>query len=294
MLKARMVSKQLQDHLVLDQLDMDVKDGCIFGLIGSNGAGKSTLLRVMAGVYQPDMGCVTIDDQSIHNNPKYLSEILLISDDPFYFHKASLLDMKRFYQISHPDFNEEYYQKLIHRLHMNDRISLDNYSKGMKRQAFLILGLCCNPRYLLLDEAFDGLDPHMRMIFKKEIVSRLEDQKMSVVISSHNLREMEEICDCFGILECGKLITSGSMSERLDTLHQYQLAFQEEMEEEQFSHLPLLSCKVDSRVVHLIMEGEQAMLEAELKKLDPILMERLDVSLEEMFIFVMQERSDVL
>ena len=292
MLKVRMVSKQLQDHPVLDQLDMEVNDGCIYGLIGPNGAGKSTLLRVMAGVYQPDMGCVTIDDVAIHNDPSRLKDILLISDDPYYFRKASLLDMKQFYRISHPDFQEEYYQKLIRLMKLNDHIPLDRYSKGMKRQAFLILGLCCAPRYLLLDEAFDGLDPHMRMIFKKEIVERLEEKQMSVVISSHSLREMEEICDCFGILENGKLITSGSMGEWLDTLHQYQLAFKEEASADMFSHLPVLSCKVDSRVVTLILEGDSEILETELAKLQPVLMERLDVRLEELFVYALQERND--
>ena len=115
---------------------------------------------------------------------------------------------------------------------------------------------------------------------------------MSVVISSHSLREMEEICDCFGILENGKLITSGSMGEWLDTLHQYQLAFKEEASADMFSHLPVLSCKVDSRVVTLILEGDSEMLETELAKLQPVLMERLDVRLEELFVYALQERND--
>ena len=162
MLKVRKLEKRLQDHLVLKDLDMDVDDGCIYGLIGPNGAGKSTLLRVIAGVYQPDLGCVCIDEHNIHKEVEQRAQMLLIGDTPFYFHNATLHDMKKFYQIAHPQWDEAYYHRLIRMFDLDDHQSLDKYSKGMKRQGFLILGLCAAPRYLLLDEAFDGLDPHMR------------------------------------------------------------------------------------------------------------------------------------
>lgn len=292
MLKVRMLQKHLQDHLVLDELDMEVEDGCIYGLIGPNGAGKSTLLRVIAGVYQPDLGCVTIDDVKVHEHPSQLAQILLISDDPFYFHNASLLDMKKFYQIAHPNMDDEYYHHLITLFHIDDHAPLQNFSKGMKRQAFLILGLCASPRYLLLDEAFDGLDPHMRLLFKKEIAQRLEDRQMSVIISSHNLREMEEVCDRFGILEDGRLLTSGSVSERLHQVHRFQLAFKEEMREQAFQHIPILSLSIDSRIVNLVAEGDQEELETEIKKLSPVMLETLPVSLEEVFVYVMMKKEE--
>ncbi|NBJ64273.1 ABC transporter ATP-binding protein [bacterium c-19] len=293
MLKVCDLEKKLQNHLVLHQLNMDIEDRCIYGLIGENGAGKSTLLRVLAGVYECDHGCVMIDDQDLHKYPEKKAEILLIQDEPFYFHHATLSDMKHFYQIAHPDLDEAYYHKLITVFELDDRQPLYKFSKGMKRQAFLILGLCIAPRYLLLDEAFDGLDPHMRMMFKKEISERIEEKKMSVIISSHNLKEMEELCDCFGILENGKLLTSGSVSDKLHEVHRFQLAFAKPMDKEDFSELKLLSLQITASIVNLVAEGEEAEIKAFLKEKQPIMMEMLPVSLEEIFVFKMLNKTEV-
>lgn len=293
MLKVCDLEKKLQNHLVLHQLNMEIEDGCIYGLIGENGAGKSTLLRILAGVYECDHGCVMIDDQDLHKYPEKKAEILLIQDEPFYFHHATLSDMKHFYQIAHPDLDEAYYHKLITVFELDDRQPLYKFSKGMKRQAFLILGLCIAPRYLLLDEAFDGLDPHMRMMFKKEISERIEEKKMSVIISSHNLKEMEELCDCFGILENGKLLTSGSVSDKLHEVHRFQLAFTKPMDKEEFSELKLLSLQITSSIVNLVAEGEEAEIKAFLKQKQPIMMEMLPVSLEEIFVFKMLNKTEV-
>ncbi len=293
MLKVCDLEKKLQNHLVLHQLNMEIEDGCIYGLIGENGAGKSTLLRVLAGVYECDHGCVMIDDQDLHKYPEKKAEILLIQDEPFYFHHATLSDMKHFYQIAHPDLDEAYYHKLINAFELDDRQPLYKFSKGMKRQAFLILGLCIAPRYLLLDEAFDGLDPHMRMMFKKEISERIEEKKMSVIISSHNLKEMEELCDCFGILENGKLLTSGSVSDKLHEVHRFQLAFTKPMDKEDFSELKLLSLQITASIVNLVAEGEEAEIKAFLKEKQPIMMEMLPVSLEEIFVFKMLNKTEV-
>ncbi len=293
MLKVCDLEKKLQNHLVLHQLNMEIEDGCIYGLIGENGAGKSTLLRILAGVYECDHGCVMIDDQDLHKYPEKKAEILLIQDEPFYFHHATLSDMKHFYQIAHPDLDEAYYHKLINAFELDDRQPLYKFSKGMKRQAFLILGLCIAPRYLLLDEAFDGLDPHMRMMFKKEISERIEEKKMSVIISSHNLKEMEELCDCFGILENGKLLTSGSVSDKLHEVHRFQLAFTKPMDKEEFSELKLLSLQITASIVNLVAEGEEAEIKAFLKQKQPIMMEMLPVSLEEIFVFKMLNKTEV-
>lgn len=293
MLKVCDLEKRLQEQLVLHDFQMEIPDGCIFGLIGENGAGKSTLLRILAGVYECDKGCLMIDEFDLHKHTEKKADILLIPDDPFYFHNASLSDMKRFYRIAHPDFDEAYYHRLITLFDLNDKISLQKYSKGMKRQAFLILGLCIAPRYLLLDEAFDGLDPHMRMRFKKEIAERIEEKKMSVVISSHNLKEMEEVCDRFGILENGQLTTSGTMSEQLHEIHRFQLAFAKPVSEAEFNALQLLSIQIDSRIVNLVAQGDETEIQAFLKEKQPLMMEMLPVSLEEIFVFQMLKKEEV-
>lgn len=293
MLKVCELDKKLQNHHVLKSFNMEVTDGCIYGLIGENGAGKSTLLRTIAGVYECDNGYVMIDEYKLHEHPEKKADILLIQDEPFFFHNATLSEMKRFYQIAHPDLDEAYYHRLIHVFDIDDHMPLAKYSKGMKRQAFLILGLCAAPRYLLLDEAFDGLDPHMRMMFKKEISERIEAKKMSVIISSHNLKEMEEYCDCFGILENGSLITSGSVSDKLHEVHRFQLAFPRAMSEADFTDLNLLSIQVESKIVNLVAQGEEAEIKAYLTEKQPVMMEMLPVSLEEIFVFYMLKKEEV-
>lgn len=293
MLKTRVLKKAYGDCVVLNELNMEVADGCVYGLIGSNGAGKSTLLRVIAGIMKPELGCVTVDDISIYENPEGKSQVLLISDDPFYFFNASLKDMKDFYKISYPQLDEAVYQRLLRIFGLDEKQSLARFSKGMKRQAFLILGLAIAPRYLLLDEAFDGLDASIRRLFKKEISSRIEEKQMSVIISSHNLRELETICDCFGFLEKGHLITSGAMNETLDQIHKIQLAFKEAVTREQFANLDLMDLRIQSKIVNLVVKGNIEEITTELKQLMPVMMEVLPVGLEELFVYEMEQKEGI-
>lgn len=292
MLKARLLRKQLGDHMVLKELNLDIEDGSIFGLIGANGAGKSTLLRVLAGIYEPDLGCATIDDENIYDDPMKKQDILLIGDNPYYFFNATLKDMKNFYKMNYPNLDEEVYHDLIRNFSLDENKSIQNFSKGMKRQAFIILGLAIAPKYLLLDEAFDGLDPRMRLLFKRAITSRIEEKKMTVVISSHNLKEMENICDSFGILENGQVLTAGSMRETLDQIHKVQLAFSHVMAEETFASFLPLSLRIDSCVVKLVVKGNIDIIQAKLEELKPLMMEVVPVSLEEVFVYEMERRGD--
>lgn len=290
MLEAKQIKKVLDQQVVLHELDMQVMDGSIYGLIGPNGAGKSTLLRVLSGVYQAEEGGVFMDGQAVYDDPLRKCDILLISDDPYYFYNASLADMKSFYKVSYPDFDEELYYRLLQMLELDEKKPLQNFSKGMKRQSFLVLGLAIAPRYLLLDEAFDGLDPHMRLLFKKLIARRIEEKAMSVIISSHNLKEMQEVCDSFGMLEGGKLITSGMLDETLDQVHKIQMAFSREMSETAFQELQTMSIKMRSRIVNIVVKGDIEEIKKYLNTLCPIMMEVLPVSLEEIFVYEMENR----
>lgn len=294
MLKAHLLRKQLGDNVVLADVNMNIADGSIFGLIGPNGAGKSTLLRLIAGVYTPDLGCITMDDQKIQDVPELKKDILLISDDPFYFYNATLHDMKQFYKVSYPDFDEFLYQSLLRDFEINETISLSTFSKGMKRQAFIILGLAIAPRYLLLDEAFDGLDPLMRLRFKRAIMERIDEKKMSVVISSHNLREMEDICDSFAILQEGRLTTAGDMVEVLGQVHKFQMAFAKDVKEDAFAPLHVLSFQKESRVINLVAKGDAKEIEAYIQAMNPLMLEIINVSLEELFVYEMRRKVETL
>lgn len=290
MLKIRALSKRLGHKLVLDDVNLEIPTGSIFGLIGPNGAGKSTLLRVIAGIYKADLGSVSIDDKKVYDEPECKKDILLISDEPFYFFNANLHEMKEFYQAMYPQMDEEVYYHFIRAFNLDEFKSLHEFSKGMKRQSFLIIGLAIAPKYLLLDEAFDGLDPVMRLSFKRAVAQRIEEKEMSVIISSHNLRELEDFCDHFGMLEQGKVLTSGEVEALKGNIHKIQMAFSTNKTAADFAALDILSIRLDSRVVNLVVRGDIAKIENYLKTMEPLLLEILEANLEEAFIYEMERK----
>lgn len=290
MIKMRSLTKQFGSSLVLGDVNIEIPDGSVFGLIGPNGAGKSTLLRIMSGIMKPDIGCVLIDEEKVFDNPEVKKDILLISDDPFYFFNATIKEMKEFYQLWYPNFNEEVYYKFLKIFALDEKKPMKNFSKGMKRQSFIVLALAIAPKYLLLDEAFDGLDPIMRLTFKRAITKMIEEKEMTVIISSHNLRELEDICDSFGILENGVISTSGDIEETKDNIHKIQLAFKTEKTKEDFKDLDLLSINIQSRVVNIVVKGDIDKIRNYVNTMDPLMMEVLNVNLEEIFIYEMERK----
>lgn len=290
MININHVSKRFDTQIVLNDIHLTIEDGVIFGLIGPNGAGKSTLLRIIAGVYKSELGGVYLDDQKVYNEPSCKKDILLISDEPFYFFDATMKTMKEFYQVWYPSFDDAVYEKYVKLFHLDETKPLNNFSKGMRRQAYIIFGLAIAPRFLLLDEAFDGLDPMMRVHFKREIAKRIEEKKMSVIISSHNLEEMEEFCDSFGLLEEGTLRTAGNVVDVLGQVHKFQMAFAQEQQERTFQGLDILSISIESRVVYLVARGDVEKITSFLETLQPLMLEVLPANLEEVFLYEVGHR----
>ena len=290
MLNLSSITKQFQDTKVLEHVNLDIQEGSVFGLIGPNGSGKTTLLKIIAGIIKADLGCASIDHVKIFDNPDLKKEILLITDEPFYFFQSSLKDMKAFYQLWYPTLDEEVYQKYLNIFQLDETKPIKNFSKGMKRQAFIILALAIAPKYLLLDEAFDGLDPIMRLTFKRAISKMIEEKEMTVIISSHNLRELEDICDTFGILENYAITTHGYVDEAKDNIHKIQLAFSVAKTVEDFKELDIMSAKVTSRVVNLVVKGNLNEIKEYLNAMEPLMMEVLPVNLEEVFIYEMERK----
>ena len=169
MLKIENVTKKLGTQVVLDNCSLEIKDGSVFGLIGPNGAGKSTLLRCIADIYKCDSGTITVDGESIVENEYQKQNLLLMSDDPYYHYNATLAQMVEFYKVFYPQFDDEIYRKYLNIFKLNENKVMNNFSKGMKRQAFILIALAISPKLLLLDESFDGLDPMMRLLFKRAI-----------------------------------------------------------------------------------------------------------------------------
>lgn len=290
MLNIRCVSKKLGNKKVFDQVNLQIQDGSIFGLVGPNGAGKSTLLRILAGVIREDAGVVTWDNEPIFDNPAVKKDILFISDEPYYFYNASISDMKQFYQLWYPSFDEDEYAHYLKLFHLDEKMPLAQFSKGMKRQAFIIFALAIAPKLLLLDEVFDGLDPMMRLMFQRALAKSVEEKKMTVLISSHNIRELEDICDSFGILDDHCITTSGDIESVRENVHAIQLAFKEEVDPSLFDHLDVLSIRVESKFAKLVVKGNVEKIINYLRSLDPVILEVQNINLEEVFLYEMEKK----
>ena len=227
MLKIDKLYKNFGNKEVLKGLDLEIQDGSIFGLVGINGAGKSTLLRIIAGVYEPEQGCVLFNDCDTYDDPKIRKEIAFVSDEQFYPIGSTIKSVKQIYESMY-DFSEAKYQKFLKMFELDEKDSILNLSKGNKRRVALLFALSIEPKLLLLDEAYDGLEPLIRYKFKQALADLIEDEHLTVIISSHNLKELEDICDSFGILEDGRMLEYGDLSDSKENINKYQIVFEKE------------------------------------------------------------------
>jgi ABC-2 type transport system ATP-binding protein len=273
---------------VLQGIELKVNEGSIFGLVGINGAGKSTLLRLIAGVLRGEGGQVCVDGENVYENERVKRQIFFLPDDPYYTSNVTAQGLADLYRSVY-DFNDGVFNEYLQKFKLADRAPIRNFSKGMKRQVFVALALAVAPKYLLLDEAFDGLDPLARMTFKKGLIDLVEEKGTSVIISSHSLRELEDICDCYGILDKGHITCSGELEQDLMRLHKFQAAFNGEITQADIP-FPCMSFTKTGRVVQLIAKGETETLTAQLESLNPLFVEEIAVDFEELFIGEVQAR----
>lgn len=290
MLKIDNISKKLGHKNVLDHCSLTLEKGSVLGLIGPNGAGKSTLLRCICDVYQVDEGSITYRGETIHENEYLKQNILYLSDDPYYLYNATIKDMKEFYQIFYPQFDEKVYKKYLTLFKLDENKVMNNFSKGMKRQAFILMALAISPQILLLDESFDGLDPMMRLLFKRAISECIETKDMMIIISSHNLRELEDICDTFAILEDSHIETSGNIDDTKENIHKIQVAFKEEKQRSDFEKLDIMHYSQVGRIITMVVKGNLDETKSYISSLEPLMMDVLAVSLEEIFIYEMERK----
>ena len=215
MIEIKNLTKSYEDKKeVLKEVNLTISDGTVFGLVGINGAGKSTLLRLISGVLRGEGGQVCVDGEDVYENEKAKRQMFFLPDDPFYTFNVSANALAQMYQAAY-DFDEKVFATYLDKFKLNAKAPIRNFSKGMKRQVFVALALAIAPKYLLLDEAFDGLDPLARMVFKKGLVELVEEKGTTVIISSHSLRELEDVCDSYGILDHGDITCSGDLENDL-------------------------------------------------------------------------------
>ena len=286
MIKVNNVVKTFDGFRALDGLTMTVEPGSIYGLVGPNGAGKSTILRHITGIYRPDSGSVMVDGQPVYENPAVKSKLAVIPDELYYFNSASTRDMMKFYRGLYPQFDDKRYQALREAFpEVDERAPIRRLSTGMQKQSAFWLALCCNPQVLVLDEPVDGLDPVMRRQVWSLLMGDVSQRGTTVLVSSHNLRELEDVCDHVGILSHGKVLLERSLTDLQDNVVKLQVAFDQPELPPLPQDLRLLHTSQVGRVYTLIVRGNTKQIKEQVAALNPILLEALPLSLEEIFIY---------
>ncbi len=284
MIEVRDLKKSFDGFYALNGVNINAQKGCVYGLVGPNGAGKTTLIKHLTGIFIPDSGSITIDDQPVFENTEIKSRIAYIPDDLYFFPQATILDMKKYYKSIYPVFDEERFEKLQEVFPLNPKKRIKRFSRGMQKQAAFWLSICLRPDIMILDEPVDGLDPVMRRKVWSIMHQDVAERGMTVFVSSHNLRELEDVCDHVGIMHEGKVIIERSLTEIQSNILKLQVAFDGELPEE-INQLNILSKQSSGRIWILIVRGDRQKILNHVSMLNPILVDALPLTLEEIFIY---------
>ena len=288
MLEANNVVKTFDGFRALDGANMTVPRGAVYGLVGPNGAGKSTVIRHFTGVYRPDSGQVTLDGQPVYENPAAKSRMAVIPDDWYYFPQASIRDMARLYAGTHPFFSWDRYHKLREAFPLPEKQLLRRMSKGMQKQAAFWLVMSCMPEVLVLDEPVDGLDPVMRRQVWSLLLGDVADRGTTVLVSSHNLRELEDVCDQLALLHKGGLVLESDIEHLKTSQFKIQIAFHEEYDRSKFEGIRISHFEKSGSVCNMIVSGDREKIVQKLQEMQPILLDVLPLTLEEVFTYEME------
>ena len=285
MLEVKNAVKTFDGFRALDGLTMTVPKGAVYGLVGPNGAGKSTIIRHLAGIYRQDSGEVLLDSQPVYENTEAKRRMAVIADDWYYFPQAGIKEMAKFYAGIYPALSWERYEKLKQVFPLDEKMMLRRMSKGMQKQAAFWLMVCCMPEYLILDEPVDGLDPVMRRQVWSLLLGDVAERGTTVLVSSHNLRELEDVCDHVGILNHGKVLLERSLSDLQDNTVKLQVAYQGVTEPPLPAELNILHRSHVGRVYTYIIRGSSREIMRRMQITEPVLLESIPLTLEEIFIY---------
>ena len=286
LIEVKPLTKRYGDPTAVSDLTFSVEEGQVYGFLGPNGAGKSTILRHIMGVYRPDSGSILVDGQPVYENPAVKGRMAWIPDDLYYFLSASTRDMMRFYRGLYPQFDDKRYQALRDAFPAVDEAQpIRRLSKGMQKQSAFWLSLCCMPDIMVLDEPVDGLDPVMRRQVWSLLLGDVADRGTTVLVSSHNLRELEDVCDHVGILNKGKVLLERSLSDLQDNTVKIQAAYAAAEEPALPLELEVLHRSAVGRVYTYIIRGKREDILHRMQALSPLLLEAIPLTLEEIFIY---------
>ena len=278
------VSKSFGDILAVDNITLDIKKGSVFGLIGTNGAGKSTLLRLLCGILAEDAGTVTIDGERVFENIAIKERCFYISDNQYFFSNCTPNDMRNYYEDIYRKFDKNRFDSLLQSFGLNPKRKINTFSKGMKKQGSVICAVSAMTDYIFCDETFDGLDPVMRQAVKSIFAGDIADREMTPIIASHNLRELEDICDHIGLLHKGGMLLSHDLEDMKLGIHKIQAVFNEEITRESFPSLEIISLDKRGSLYTIVVRGQEKEAAAALNSKNPVFMEILPLTLEEIFI----------
>ncbi len=288
MLQANLVSKKFDDTVALNCVSCTIPKGCIYGLVGSNGAGKSTLLRLLTGIYKADSGEILLDGMPVYDNPAAKEKIVYVSDDLYFLPGANLNRMAKLYASIYKNFSYDRFRELRDIFGLPESKAIQNFSKGMKRQAAVILALSAGTEYLIFDETFDGLDPIMRNLLKSLVCEDVTGRQATVIITSHSLRELEDICDQLAMLHLGGLVLESEIENLKTSLFKVQVAFQGSFDADTFKDLDVLQYTRMGSVARLIVRGDREVTTSILQSRDPLLLDILPLTLEEVFTYELE------
>lgn len=289
MIKISEVEKSFDGFKALDCLNINVKRGSIYGLVGPNGSGKTTIIKHLTGVLKPDEGTIEINGEPVYENEKIKEIIGFIPDDLYFFATYNLKEMSKFLRGIYPKWNQDRFEKIVTKFGLDSKRKISKFSKGMQKQAAFALTMAQMPEVLVLDEPVDGLDPIVRKIVWNYIIEDVAEREMTVIISSHNLREIEGVCDSVGILEKGKMLIERDLDELKTDIHKVQISFGERKDdvdtENIYEGLNVMFRETRGSVDLLIIKEKQERVEEILRSKNPVLMDMLPLSLEEIFIY---------
>ena len=288
MIEVRELTKRFGEKAALDRVSFTIGGGSAFGLVGSNGAGKSTFLRTAAGVYRPDGGDLLVDGSAPFENPAVKANVFFIPDYPYFSPQATLSDMESFFSRIYPRWDHERFEKLNKIFPLGKKERISNMSKGMQRQAALTCAFSARPRYLLMDEIFDGLDPVIRQLLKRIVAEEISESGMTVIIASHNLRELEDLCDHVGLFHKGGILLEKDLDDLKLGVSKVQAVFKPMPDKTAFEPLDIIKSDTHGSLVNLVIRGDRNHILAKLNTLNPVFVEALPLTLEEVFISEME------
>ncbi len=285
MIEINGVNKSFGSLKALDNIIATIQEGSIFGLVGTNGAGKSTLLRILCGVLKADAGTALIDGEDVYENPHAKEKVCFLSDTAYFFPNATIRTMQNYYEIVYPNFNSERFEELVEKFGLDRNRKINSFSKGMKKQVSVLLGICTGTKYLLCDETFDGLDPVMRQAVKSIFAMELMNRQFTPVIASHSLRELEDICDHVGLLYKGGILLSKDLEDMKFHIHKVQCVIQDPVKEEELlTELHVLQHDKRGSLLTVVARGTKQEILMSIEDKHPIFSEVLPLTLEEIFI----------